>query len=359
VDASRPPSPPSTDHLPEIEAAVHAIAGSLPRPHVAFTDAAAAVSHLKDDEYADYAFTSMPDPPWKKARHERSSGRTLTQYLIESRSFHNTESWSDMVQAYSLDEYASTRCNVRGCKPQAPLSFAGVRESGRPSFRASEQDEEHWFYDTLRDEQNRKWAEEKLKKGVRLAKEKKHSEALRYYEQALQLCPRHADTLVARGALLANQGKLDEAAKDLNMALRVDGQVANGRQYLEMVRRKQTLAEMNTNTNVRSYESSFAPPSSGFEGAAPRRRSSSRAGRASDGESRHRSLAPSASETAAAMSTLEEAQWVRSKRVNGEMSEEQLRGLLERKSEKKVKKKREKKHKKEKKTQKEEETQNH
>jgi len=307
----------------------------------------------------------MPEPPWKKARRDAAPPVPLIQYLVESRGFHNTESWRDMVQAYSLDEYASARCDVRATRPQAPLSFEGISTAPRGTTAAlaacASGAEDHWFYDTLREEQNHKWAEEKLKKGVRLAKEKKNSEALKYYEQALQLCPRHADTLVARGALLANQGKLEEAACDLHMALRVDDQVANGRQYLEMVRRKQSLAAMHTTTNVRSYESSFAPPprATGPSSLPPSRRPPSpkrspvpKGNRSFDGDRYRKPPAPSATETAAAMSTLEEEEWVRSKRTDGEMSEEQLRGLLERKSDKKGKKKREKKQKKDKKSKK-------
>ena len=120
--------------------------------------------------------------------------------------------------------------------------------SAAPGGGAAEEEEEEeeeeavWFYDTLRDEQNRKWADEKVEKGVAHYKGGRVDEAFKCYEQALGLWPRHATALVARGCLLANRGDLHRAAVDLERALKVDPQARNARTYLDEVQQKLSRA---------------------------------------------------------------------------------------------------------------------
>eukprot|EP00617_Octactis_speculum_P010394 CAMPEP_0185796954 /NCGR_PEP_ID=MMETSP1174-20130828/161356_1 /TAXON_ID=35687 /ORGANISM="Dictyocha speculum, Strain CCMP1381" /LENGTH=291 /DNA_ID=CAMNT_0028492349 /DNA_START=1019 /DNA_END=1891 /DNA_ORIENTATION=+ len=98
-------------------------------------------------------------------------------------------------------------------------------------------DDSEWFYDTLRDAQNQRWADGRVKRGVQHAKEGRPDDALKAYEQALGMWPKHVDALVARGALLANRGELKRAAVDLERALAIDPGAANAESFLEMVRR--------------------------------------------------------------------------------------------------------------------------
>ena len=79
-----------------------------------------------------------------------------------------------MVLSYDIYEYASLAVD---------LSFA-PEES----------------YDVIRGVQNQKWAEQRLSRGVSLAGEGKLTEAIRCYDDAIELVPRYAEAYTARGA---------------------------------------------------------------------------------------------------------------------------------------------------------------
>lgn len=59
--------------------------------------------------------------------------------------------------------------------------------------------------------QDAAWANEQVKKGVALAKEKRYEGAIKYYTRALSIVPSHVDALVARGAAYANEGTQTQA----------------------------------------------------------------------------------------------------------------------------------------------------
>ena len=186
----------------------------MPKPYVAFMGASACMSDPSRYEYTDSAFGSTSTPSWDMTLTDASAQRTpnLFAELARSRTFNNPDAWGYLVEAYALDEYASHRCDVRRREPSGRSGGGG---GGAAMDAAEEDEEESWFYDTLRDKQNRTWADERLARGVLHAKEGRQDDAFKCYEQALGMCPRHVDVLVARGALLANRGDLRRASADL------------------------------------------------------------------------------------------------------------------------------------------------
>ncbi len=100
-----------------------------------------------------------------------------------------------------------------------------------------------WFYEDLRNEQNKIWADESVKKGIALARAGKHVAAVECYDAALKVCHRHLDALTARGAALANIGKLDAAVVTFKMALEVNPRDENATKYLETTRKKLRLKD--------------------------------------------------------------------------------------------------------------------
>lgn len=199
------------------------LADRVPPLHQAFTGAAARLSN------GSLAFAPLPRAPWLldwDHRHARCLGRrSFIDQLQHERDFRNPEAWGGLVEAFCLDQFASWRVDVR----------KGRRRRRRAESAELEGD---WFYDTLRDEQNRHWADERLERGVTHAKAGRLDEALKCIEQALGMCPKHADALVARGALQANRGELHSAAADLQRAISIDPAAANAQSYLDSVRQK-------------------------------------------------------------------------------------------------------------------------
>ena len=91
-------------------------------------------------------------------------------------------------------------------------------------------------YVALRDEQNRAWAAESVARGVSHARAGNTTVALAAYKHALELDQTHADAYVARGAALANTGKLDDAIADLEKAIHYAPHHPNALRYLEATR---------------------------------------------------------------------------------------------------------------------------
>ncbi|KAG8467258.1 hypothetical protein KFE25_000574 [Diacronema lutheri] len=83
----------------------------------------------------------------------------------------------------------------------------------------------------LRNGQNAAWAEESVRYGIARAKEGRYTEALEAYGKALDLCPRHVDALVGRGAALANLNRLKEAVAEFESAVQLDPEHPNARAY--------------------------------------------------------------------------------------------------------------------------------
>ncbi|KAJ1623279.1 hypothetical protein T492DRAFT_1056213 [Pavlovales sp. CCMP2436] len=127
------------------------------------------------------------------------------------------------------------------CLVQMPWNLAvepvftrayGVEEYG--SLREGEgpaANEELPSCEQLRDEQNLAWAQESVRYGVSRAKEGLYAEALEAYGKALDLCPRHVDAFVGRGAAFANQSRLKEAVAEFDRAIAIDPEHKNALTY--------------------------------------------------------------------------------------------------------------------------------
>jgi tetratricopeptide (TPR) repeat protein len=94
-------------------------------------------------------------------------------------------------------------------------------------------------YLDLRKIQNEQWATERLKEGIRLAKENKLEKAEACYKEGIDLAPTHAELFVAYGALCANLGRIQEAIRKLQHALELDANVANAQNFLDTIRKQQ------------------------------------------------------------------------------------------------------------------------
>lgn len=87
----------------------------------------------------------------------------------------------------------------------------------------------------IRAQQNQAFCDECLHLGVAEARKGNLSQALKYYQQGLDLIPTHADLLVAKGAALATQQKYSEAVPLLQQALKTEPQHATAGDYLQQV----------------------------------------------------------------------------------------------------------------------------
>eukprot|EP00927_Polykrikos_kofoidii_P061472 TRINITY_DN56303_c0_g1_i1.p1 TRINITY_DN56303_c0_g1~~TRINITY_DN56303_c0_g1_i1.p1 ORF type:complete len:600 (+),score=83.85 TRINITY_DN56303_c0_g1_i1:224-2023(+) len=86
--------------------------------------------------------------------------------------------------------------------------------------------------------QGRRWADKRVREGVSRARAGDQKGALERYDAALDLYPRHKEGLVARGAALTNVGRLKEALRDFDMALKLDPGDANAAKYREIARKR-------------------------------------------------------------------------------------------------------------------------
>ena len=93
-------------------------------------------------------------------------------------------------------------------------------------------------YLDLRRIQNTEWATDRLREGVRLAKEGKAAKAEECYKEGIDLVPTHAELFVAYGALCANLGRTREAIDKLEHALELDPKVSNAQAYINVIRNK-------------------------------------------------------------------------------------------------------------------------
>jgi len=93
-------------------------------------------------------------------------------------------------------------------------------------------------YLELRRKQNKDWATDRLKEGIRLAKEGKSAKAEESYKEGIDLVPTHAALFVAYGALCANLGRTQEAVDKLQHALELDPKVPNAQNYLDAIQKQ-------------------------------------------------------------------------------------------------------------------------
>eukprot|EP00854_Cymbomonas_tetramitiformis_P014381 gene14381-17008_t len=113
----------------------------------------------------------------------------------------------------------------------------------RPAFTSAHLQDIKAYTDQTKKAVGRKWAEESTRQGIAHAKKGSYSDALKCYEQALELDPKHRDAYVARGAAYANQGNLTGACEEFRMALKIDPENQNAAKYLAATRHKLGLNE--------------------------------------------------------------------------------------------------------------------
>ena len=184
---------------------------------------------------------------WVPPLHHFQQGRepgdaSYNEEMARDSAFSNPRACAGMAEAFGIDEVACHLADIRSCR-----STAQSRASAETSVAAASASTgdaaapEDWYYDTLRLRQDEHWATERLRVGVRHARDGQIAEALRCYEHALRLCPSHgpaADTHVARGAAYANTGRLSHAVREFERALELDPSSRNAREYLEATKRR-------------------------------------------------------------------------------------------------------------------------
>ena len=177
-------------------------------------DAGLPAPSLEDVEFeARHALATMP--PRHNWEHERcgdgEEAGGLSAVLARSRTFANPFSLGALVTGAGIDPYASSRCDPRGpfrwrywdnsadgCGEEGGEGKEGAvsAESRCEDNDGADGDDERWGYDTLRDDQNRRWADERVAKGAAHANKQRaaaaavtgsssshEADALRCYEQ--------------------------------------------------------------------------------------------------------------------------------------------------------------------------------
>eukprot|EP00752_Nemacystus_decipiens_P004597 g4196.t1 len=180
---------------------------------------------------------------------------TYNETLLADKSFHNPHASETMADAFGILRPASFVLDVED--DDRPWGSAGAEAVGAANATIANgdgvisagssggggggdggEDDRNWFYDTVRDRQNRLWANTRVRKGVELARKGQHQAAIDAYTQALGMCPDHDDGLVARGAAFATTGRLRQAVQDLSQALSLNPDNDNASRYLKETRRR-------------------------------------------------------------------------------------------------------------------------
>ena len=134
------------------------------------------------------------------------------------------------------------------------------------------------YLEGVKTEVRKAWATESVRRGVPYAKGGDYATALKCYEQALELDPRHTDAYVARGAVFANQSRFRDAAVDFERALEIDPSDENAKKYLITIKEKhpeacKRLPSASTNVSTcTTHKSASAALSSIDERVSPRGR---------------------------------------------------------------------------------------
>ncbi|KAJ8327949.1 hypothetical protein QVD99_006318 [Batrachochytrium dendrobatidis] len=134
-----------------------------------------------------------------------------TRYMDNSSDLCNPNTVNLFVQEYGIVDWQS-------------LLYQRQRESV---------DDKGIDYLSLRDLQNKDWAISCANDGIAAARKGNDSSAMRKYNAALDMDPKCVDALVARGAMLANQGRLDRALVDLKHAVLLNPRHENASRYLK------------------------------------------------------------------------------------------------------------------------------
>lgn len=77
-----------------------------------------------------------------------------------------------------------------------------------------------------------------VRKGVEFSNQERYEDAIKCYNEALNMDSKNVDAMVARGAALANLKEFERAINQLEMALSIDSQHSNAKKYLEIIEQK-------------------------------------------------------------------------------------------------------------------------
>lgn len=154
------------------------------------------------------------------------------EHIDRMQSFDEDKDYNDYLHkdpGFANPTNVQTLINVLGINTNPPCSLL---RSCQQSFDGQED------AISLRKKQSLKWSMDTTAIGVDNFKCGSHEKAMKCFNHALQICEENAEALVARGALYANQNKLDNAIKDFRAALKRHPKHHNANKYL-----KETLLE--------------------------------------------------------------------------------------------------------------------
>jgi tetratricopeptide (TPR) repeat protein len=238
-------------------------------------DALLARKHLHEDAVADGFGSIQPHVAnWElrvKAMavtdrddlNQNGASTSIPDVAVEFAPSTTTTNGDDNADNKGADDIDSN-----GQKPAAiPISKNGTSKSTFNTLAQQQQQQPYFPVDlatgqsadclSLRRQQNRAWADERLYTGIQLAQQHKFTQAEKVYQQGLDLVPNHVDLMVAAAALHANQGTAhNSGSRDssyhqtralqlLEQALREDPQHVNAaqdKQEIEAHQQKQQLA---------------------------------------------------------------------------------------------------------------------
>eukprot|EP00794_Sanderia_malayensis_P005544 gene5544-6229_t len=143
------------------------------------------------------------------------------------------ESWdSDDASSY-LDCLQSNQCFMNPESVNNLVYELGI-VTNKPTFLENSKCEvpSDEFADKLRERQSTKWSMDMVASGVKHFKNGKHNEAMKCFDQALQMHSKNVEAFVARGALKANENLLKSATDDFYKALEIHPSHRNGQKYL-------------------------------------------------------------------------------------------------------------------------------
>ena len=147
--------------------------------------------------------------------------------LLRAKHFDDNVDYNECLRrdpGFSNPTNVQTLIDVLGidCRPPSSL----LRSCQRWTFTDKDPN-------SLRMQQSKKWSMDTTATGVESFKSGDHEKALKYLNHALKIYKENSEALVARGALYANQNKLEYAIKDFRHALKIHPKHHNASKYLE------------------------------------------------------------------------------------------------------------------------------
>jgi len=99
------------------------------------------------------------------------------------------------------------------------------------------------YYDEIRLQQNRNWAQKEVEAGIKLAKQGLFKEAMNKYQTALDADPENTDAMVAKGAAFFNVNMISDAIASFERALDIQPRHQNAKKYLDIALKAQQVSK--------------------------------------------------------------------------------------------------------------------